>query len=1057
MRASFGIATRIVGLGPVARSDRLRVRGLAALLFLLAVPASAQPTTSTISGRARDASGGPLAGVQVTALHLETGLSREAESGQGGEFVLPAVPVGAYEIRAALAGFRPLVQGGITVVLGEPAVVSLILELGVTDEVTVTADVTGVQTRGGQLSYLVSEGAVADLPLNGRNYTDLVFLQPGVLSFPYRDGGSIVAHGLAASVNGQDPRSNVYLLDGTLMNDFTNGPAGSAASTSLGTETVREFRVETNAYSAEFGRNSGGQINVITKSGQNDWHGSLYEYHRNEALDARNFFDPDQKPDFRRNQFGATLSGPLRKDKSFFFLGYEGLRERLGKTISTVVPDEAARQGTLPAPGGGTITVPVSSDVRPYLDEFPRPNGANLGGGLAAYTFPFDQTIDQDLVQVRLDQNIGRSDQLFVRYTYDHAEQALPTDFPQFPRTFESTNRFLTGEYRRAFSSRLLATLRAGFSQTHIGQAVQANTTQPVGPFVPGRPFMGDIDITGVPRFGPQSSADVNLGQDVYSFSGDANWSRGPHLLKAGALAEHYESDLVNPTFSLGIYTFANLESFLRDRPLRFVGLTPEGDFRRHWPYTLLGFFLQDEWRASARLSVSAGLRLEYQTLPQDTGGRDATLIDPSSPQPDVGDLYQNPGPSLSPRVGFSWNLRGDGRTALRGGYGLYYNTNGQQHLIVTVTNPPFTPRPVLANPAFPQPNFSQLGALSIRPYQWDIETPRVHVFNLNLQRQLGGGAVATVGYAGSRGYELWRNSDVNVPVPTTLGDGTLFYPPTAARPNPGFSSIERKTSDGRSWYDAFVFELRRSARGLSFQSSYTWSRNIDTTQASTFFSDATNGTVSYFPEFEPDYNKGPADYHNTHNWVFNLIWDLPLGRKATGAVHALLAGWKLAAIGQLRSGTPLTLFVGANRSRSRWSPSIGPGQGFDRPSLAPGYTTRSAVHGTPDQWFDPAAFELQPAGTFGDLGRGALYGPDLRTLDLALSKRFSSTRLGPSGHVELRIEAFNVFNRANFGIPSLQAFAGLADGEQPLPTLGRIRQTVTSARQIQLGLRVQF
>ena len=549
----------------------------------------------------------------------------------------------------------------------------------------------------------------------------------------------------------------------------------------------------------------------------------------------------------------------------------------------------------------------------------------------------------------------------------------------------------------------------------------------------------------------------MNLRQDVYSLSGDATWSRGRHLLKAGALAEHYESDLVNPTFSLGIYTFANLESFLRNRALRFVGLTPDGDFRRHWPYTLFGLYAQDEWRVSQRLTLSAGLRLEHQTLPRDTGGRDATLVDVSSTQPDVGDLYQSPGPSLSPRVGFSWDLMGDGRTALRGGYGLYYNTNGQQHLIVTVTNPPFTPRPVLANPTFPQPNFAQLGALSIRPYQWDIETPRVHVFNLNLQRQLGWSTLATVGYAGARGEHLWRNSDVNVPVPTTLADGRLFYPPTAARPNTGFSSIERKTSDGRSRYDAFVFELRRAARGLSLQSSYTWSRNIDTTQASTFFSDATNGTVSYFPEFEPDYNKGPADYHS--HTQLGLERDLgPAARQGRdGASRALLQGWQLAAIGQIRSGPPLTLFVGANRSRSRWSPSVGPGQGFDRPSLAPGYTTESAIRGTPDQWFDPAAFVLQPAGTYGDLGRGALYGPDLRTVDIALSKQFPWRTIGPAGHVELRVEAFNVFNRANFGIPSLQAFAGLADGEQPLATLGRIRQTVTSARQIQLGLRVQF
>ena len=269
----------------------------------------------------------------------------------------PACRSGAYEVRAALAGFRPLAQSGITVVLGEPAVLTLTLEVGATDEVTVSGDASvGADAR--RPAQLPGErGAVSDLPLNGRNYTDLAFLQPGVLSFPHRDGGSIVAHGLAASINGQDPRSNVYLLDGTLLNDFTNGPAGSAASTSLGTETVREFRVETNAYSAEFGRNSGGQINVITKSGQNDWHGSLYEYHRNDALDARNFFDPDREarlpPQPVRRDARRARCGRTRASSS---VGYEGLRERLGKTISTVVPDEAARLGILPRRGGGTIT-----------------------------------------------------------------------------------------------------------------------------------------------------------------------------------------------------------------------------------------------------------------------------------------------------------------------------------------------------------------------------------------------------------------------------------------------------------------------------------------------------------------------------------------------------------------------------------------------------------------------------------------------------------------------------------------------------------------------------
>ena len=1020
-----------------------------------------QSTTGSIVGQVRGVTGAGLPGAQVSTRHRETSLVRTTTSDASGHFTFSALPLGEHEVRAELAGFRPVVQSGVRLEVGEPAVLTLTLDVGAaSDEITVTARRSGVRTRSGELGYLVAEETIRDLPLNGRNYTDLVFLQPGVIAFPYRDGGSVVAHGLAASVNGQDPRSNVYLLDGTLMNDFTNSPAGSAAGTTLGAETIREFRVESNAYSAEYGRSPGGQINVITKSGSNRWHGSAYEFHRNDALDARNYFDTGEKLDFRRNQFGFTAGGPVRQDRTFFFVGYEGLRERLGRTIQTVVPNAAAREGILPVPGGlAGIVVPVDPAVRPYLDEFPLPNGPELGGGLAAYSFPFAQTLDQNYFQARLDQNLGTNDQLFMRYTFDKAEQVLPTDFPQFPRSFVSRNQFATVEYRRVISPRTLGTLRLGYSRTRIGQEVESNTTPPLAPFVPGRESLGAIDIGGIPRFGPQVSANVSLRQDVFALGGDAILDRGRHLLKTGFLVERYHDDEFNPTFSRGIYAFSNLEGFLRNAPLRFIGLTPEGDFERSWPFTLFGFYVQDDIRLGRRLTLNAGLRYEYTTLPRDTGNRDINLKDLLAPEVTVGPLYENPGGNLSPRVGFAWDVFGTGQTALRGGYGLYYNNTNQQNLIVTVTNPPATPRPVIPRPSFPTPQFGTLGALSIRPIDYNIDNPRVHVFNLTVQHELPARVVLTVGYAGARGRHLLRNTDLNVPVPETLPDGTLFHPPTAARPNPSFSAIEWKSSDGESWYNAFIVEVRRTAPGgLSFQSSYTFSRNVDTTQASTFFSDATNGTVSWFPEAgQPNYNRGLADYHAQHNWVFNVTWDLPFARESEGLVHALFSDWQLSAIGQLKSGPPLTAFVQANRSRSRWSPSLGPGQGQDRPSLAPGRTPQSAVLGDPDQWFDPTAFVLQPAGTYGTLGRGALIGPDLRVVDLALVKRIPFERLGPAGQIELRIEAFNVLNRANFGIPSLQAFAGTSDDEQPLPTFGRIRTTATSARQVQLGVRMRF
>ena len=1034
----------------------MRVRPLLLFLSVLFVPllaprASAQ-TAATISGTVEDPNRSGLPGVTLTVRNTDTALTRTVATSPEGRYVIAGLPPGHYDLRAELASFKPHVRRGLQLTVGQALVVNIAMEVGgLSEEVTVTGDTPLVNTSSAELSYLVGADTIDALPLNGRNYTDLALLQPGVLAYPHRDGGSVVAHGLGMSINGQDPRSNVYLLDGTLQNDFTNGPAGSAAGTSLGTETVREFRVESNAYSAEFGRNSGGQINVLTKSGANSVDGSAYEYHRNDAFDARNYFDTAEQPDFHRNQFGATIGGPIARDRTFFFLGYEALIERLGKTVSTVVPDDNARQGILP---GGTVT--INPAVAPYLNEYPRANGPLLGQGLAAYTFPFNQSIDEHFAQGRVDHNLGAGNQLFGRYTFDDTDQFLPTDYPQFPRNFISRNQFFTAEYRRILSANTIGTARGGFSRTRIGQNVQANTSTALPVFIATRDSMGDIDIGGLRRFGPQSSGNLRLTQNVFSAQADFVHTRGRHVLKSGALAEHYQDNMVNPTFSLGIFTFADLNAFLTNRAASFVGLTPEAQFDRYWRFTLFGFYAQDDIQLTPQLTLNAGLRYEFSTLPEEKYNRDSSLPDLTASQPVVGPLYQNPTyTNLSPRVGLAWDPFGTGRTAVRGGYGLYFNTNNHQNLIVTVTNPPYTPRPVIVNPTFPSPPFDRAGAISMRPVQWDLDNPRVHVYNANVQQELRGRTAITVGYAGSRGLHLLRSGDVNLAQPTgTTADGRPFIAAGTPRANTAFSTIELKSSDGDSWYNALIVEVRRRwSQGLSVQSSYTFSKSEDTTQASTFVSDATNGTTSALPEFIPGYNKGPSDFDIRHNWVLNFTYALP-GRDLTGVTGAILGDWNLSGIWTMRSGNPLTVFVTTNRSRSQWNPSRGPGIGQDRPDYAPGYGPDNAVLGRPDQWFDPAAFALQPAGTFGTTGRGDFVGPNLRTLDMALSKSAAWARLG--GRLELRIEAFNLLNRANFGTPELRAFSG-TEGQPVLATFGRITNTVTSARQIQLGLRVVF
>lgn len=1046
-----------------------------ALCFSVSIKAQ---TTSTIIGTVTDPKGNSIPGVQLTAKHIETGLTRTFTSDSEGRFTFIGMPVGRYEILVEATGFKPLRRQGVNVKIGEEAKVDVRLEVIAPNEtVTVTGDTALVNTQTSELSYLVDERTIQDLPLNGRNYTDLILLQPGTVAYPHRDTGSVVAHGVGVSINGQDPRSNVYLLDGTPQNDFTNGPAGSAAGTSLGVETIREFRVEVNSYSAEFGRNSGGQINAITKSGTNDLNGTAYWYHRNDNFDARNFFDTGRKPEFKRNQFGGNLGGPIKQDKLFFFFGYEGLRENLGRTIQSIVPDSDARQGrlyslvnqSLPCTAPNNIrtdNVTINSNVRPFLNEYPLSNGGNLSpcplnvGNLARYSFGFNQALDQNFLQGRIDYLRDDRNQFFGRYTFDDAEQELPTDFPQFPRSFISRNQFFTGEYRHTISSNTFNTFRISFARTRIGQNVVANVPSTLQPFVPGRDSIGNIDIAGIPRFGPQSSANLRITQNLFGLEYGIVHTRGKHLLKAGALVERYYDNLYNPTFSLGTYTFASLANFLAGTPASFIGLRPNGALDRYWRFNLFGFYLHDTYRVHPRLSVNAGVRYEVTTMPEDIYGRDSSLPNLTDRQETSGPLYQNPTTkNIAPRVGFAWDIFGDGRTSLRGGYGIYFNTNNQQNLIVTITNPPATPRVVFQNPTFPNPPFQNTSINSIRPVQFDLDNPYLQVWNLNIQRELPFNTVVSVGYTGTRGVHLLRSNDVNTAIPQIRADGTPFYPVGAPRRNTAFSTIELKSSDGNSWYNAGILEIRkRFGRGLMVQSSYTLSRNIDTTQASTFFSDGTNGTTTAFPEYEAfDYNKGLADYHAKHNWVVNFIWDLPTFKDANGFVDAIFNNWQIAGIGQMRSGNPLTVFVQNNRSRSQWAPSLAPGIGRDRPSLAPGFNFETAVTGSPDGYFNPAAFVLAPQGTLGSLGRGTFIGPNLRTFDMSAIKTFRLKQVSDGARLQFRVEAFNLFNRANFAPPSLVVFNGTAPTEVALSSFGRILRTLTPSRQIQFGLRFTY
>ena len=467
----------------------------------------------------------------IEARQTPTGLKRLTESDSDGHFAIPNLPASIYLIKLERAGFRTSVNRGIELTVGDAVTVDFVMDVGALEQaITVDAQAGLVQVSNSDLSFLVSEKSIAQLPLNGRNYTDLALLQPGVVPFPNRDGGSVVAHGLAMSFNGQDPRSNVYLLDGTPQNDFTNGPAGSAASTALGMEAVREFRVELNAYSAEFGRNTGGQINALTKSGCNDVHGSLFEYLRNDNFDARNFFDPAEQSRVPAQSVRRLASAvPSWSRRTFFFAAYEALRERLGKTITTVIPDANARLGILPSGA-----VPINPAVAALPRRVPAAQRSQPRRRLGRYTFHFNQTLREDFGQCAsittstIATRRSRATQSTTRTS------TCPPTIPQFPRAFVSRNQFATLEHRFIGSRPHAHTFRASFSRTRVGQDVEANTSRPLTPFIPGAALVGDIDIGGVPRFGPQSSVNVKLAQNVYGVEYGRRPPSGPPPHQSG-------------------------------------------------------------------------------------------------------------------------------------------------------------------------------------------------------------------------------------------------------------------------------------------------------------------------------------------------------------------------------------------------------------------------------------------------------------------------------------------------------------------------------------------
>jgi hypothetical protein len=1060
----------------------LRWSAVSALCFALcSAIAVGQLPTATVSGVVRDDSGAAVAGAEVTIKNVQTNQSRSVTTNDTGSYSLAALAVGNYEARVTKQGFEASVLRGITLTVSQEATMNVTLKLGVVEqEVTVSGGIQSVNTESATLGGVVDEQKMLNLPLNGRNFVQLALNETGVVqNTNYTPSAGL--DGTMITVNGASMRSNMFLLDGAPMQNAFGANSASVGGTTLGVDGIREFRVITNGFSAEYGGAMGAQVLMVSQSGTNAVHGSAFDYLRNSDLDARNFFDPHNVPSFERNNFGASLGGPIKKDKTFIFGNYEGLKQRLGLTEVTNVMG-AGCHGAAGAvitntacPQLGSITsATVSPTIASILALFPAPN---LSGN--RYAFSLNQPLAEHYGQVRVDHSFSAKDSLFGRYTMDNADQTLGEAYPQFSLIEHSQSQYITGAENHIFSPTLLNVLRFSYSQTVLGSTTPSDIIGPGYSLVAGLEI-GGISVGGTTAMGPDGPSPINYNQYLETYSDDVFYTKGKHSLIFGAVLNRYDDYLHNSTNLRGTVTFANIASFLKATASNYTAETPGSILHHDYLYTAMGFYVQDNYRINPRLMLNLGLRYEPGTVPSDTNGNSAALRNLVTGSANtIGPPWRNYTlKNFSPRFGFAWDATGDGKTSVRGSFSELYDTANMGSVLIiglAGTAPFSTIGNVGTSTVITLPLTFPAGQIttSQRTTDYYMRQPHMLQYSFSVQRQLPWSLLLTAAYAGSRGIDLTDTLEGNPIIPQIV-NGQLYWPVGGARQNPNWGYIGLNTSQGSSRYNALQLELlKRLSSGLQFQLSYTRSRSIDT-NISQLGADSSSANVFNTNPLNYNQDKGVSGFNVPNNFRFNAIYNLPHS-SATGFVGGILNGWWVSSITSLQSGLPFTVALNTNRSRSGQG---GGAAGIDRPDLVAGFTAASITSGTtgagclgvpageqlgtPSLYFNPCAFALQPQGNLGNAGRNILEGPGMANVDFSLVKDTPVHKLGEAAKLEFRAEIFNILNHPNFAEPSRNVFAGSAAGsgsnlEAPLSTAGVIASTLTPSRQVQFALKLIF
>ncbi len=1076
--------------------------------------------TASITGTVEDASGAVVREATVTVKSQETGATRTVATDVSGNYRVLSLPLGPQELKVEKQGFKSVVRTGVSLEVGQEAVVNFRLEVGeLVQQMAVSEEAPVVNVTTASVAGIVNERQVKDLPLNGRSFDQLITLNAGTINYSaMKSANTATSNGNTFSVDGRRTGENLFLLNGVeyMGSSQLAVTPGGASGELLGVDAIREFNVLTDTYSADYGKRAGAQVSAVTQSGTNQFHGTIFEFLRNSALDSPGPFDKGVVAPLRRNQFGGAAGGPLQKDRLFLFGNYEGFRQSLNLTSVSVVPDDLARTGMLPDPCTGVYATvsKLNNAMLPYTSFWPAANGpeqmvpaaattssgapcpntANVPTGTSKAFYNPNAHIREDFGTMRADYSLAKNDSLTSAYTIDDGTSLLPLGDPLFASFTPLRMQVLSLAETHVFSPSVLNTATVGFSRASFALSSVLLTSIPANlSFVkglgPGGIIVGGGVTTtaasAITSAGPNNAAGSENHRNLFTYQDSLRVVRGKHQLSMGVWFQRLQDNEDTASRQLGVATFASLTTFLQGTSSNFQ-VVPEHT-ELGWRSLFGAWYVQDSIQVFRNLTVEAGLRHEFTTGWNESQGRAANYVTDSQgvlvTNPIVGNsVYtgNNAKRLFSPRVSLAWDVFGNGKTAVRAGYGMYYTLiddlaflqnslppfNGTATLSGCLTGCPASTTPIIQIVPGPPPANTIFAPTGI---QASAKTPAVNEWNLTVQQQLSPNTVLSVAYVSSFAVHELLSVDPNtIPaqictdpggcpaggvatspfLKSIVPQGTQYIP-QGKRPNPNLGAGFFWLTEGNSSYNALQVDVtHRTSKGLEFRGNYTWSKNLDMNSALTI-AQANNQPQMIMDRNDLRRDWGPSALDVTSEGSVSASYELPFGRTrhwlndVSRVESKFVSGWQLNGIATFLSGFPFTPLTGSNRSGD------GDIRNPDRPSLNPSFTG-PVVTGNPNQWFNPAAFIAPTPGTYGNLGRGTFRGPGLADVDLSL---FKNTGITEKTTLQFRVEVFNILNRSNYGPPNATVFSSGAVS----PSAGLITTTATFPRQIQLGLKLIF